>query len=89
MDEEIAIGQHRVARYMKVLGIKALYPTKRRNTSIRNKAHAIYPYLLKQTEITQPNQVWCGDITYIRLQGGFAYLAVVMDWHSKKVYCDP
>lgn len=85
MDEEIAIGRHRVARYMKVLGIKALYPTKKRNTSIRNKEHAIYPYLLKKAEITQPNQVWCGDITYIRLQGGFAYLSVVMDWYSKKV----
>ncbi len=85
LDEDVVIGRHRVAKYMKVLGIKALYPTKKRNTSIRNNEHAIYPYLLKQTEITQPNQVWCGDITYIRLQGGFAYLAVVMDWHSKKV----
>lgn len=85
MDEEIAIGRHRVARYMKVLGIKALYPTKKRNTSIRNKEHAIYPYLLKKEEITRPNQVWSGDITYIRLQGGFAYLSVVMDWYSKKV----
>jgi putative transposase len=85
IDEEIAIGRHRVARYMKVLGIKALYPTKKHNTSMRNKEHAIYPYLLKKAEITQPNQVWCGDITYIRLQGGFAYLSVVMDWYSKKV----
>ncbi len=85
IDEAVHIGRHRVAKYMRILGIKALYPMKKHNTSIRNKEHAIYPYLLKQTEITEPNQVWCGDITYIRLQGGFAYLAVVMDWYSKKV----
>lgn len=84
-DENNAIGRHRVAKYMKLLGIKALYPTKKRDTSIRNQEHVIYPYLLNKTEITQPNQVWCGDITYIRLQGGFAYLSVVMDWYSKKV----
>lgn len=85
IDEAVHIGRHRVAKYMRILGIKALYPMKKRNTSVRNKEHVIYPYLLKQTEITHPNQVWCGDITYIRLQGGFAYLAVVMDWYSKKV----
>lgn len=79
------IGRHRVAKYMKVLGVKALYPHKKRSTSIKHPEHQIYPYLLNKSDITQANQVWCGDITYVGLHGGFAYLAVVMDWHTKKV----
>ena len=35
--------------------------------------------------ITRPNQVWCTDITYIRMHRGFLYLVAVMDWHSRKV----
>lgn len=83
--EGLSIGRHRVAQYMKTLGIRALYPRKKRSTSIKHPEHKTYPYLLKKSTITQPNQVWCGDITYVGLQGGFAYLAVVMDWHTKKV----
>ncbi|MDQ6962211.1 MAG: IS3 family transposase, partial [Mariprofundaceae bacterium] len=43
------------------------------------------PYLLKDMEITAPNQVWCTDITYIRLGSGFVYLTAVMDWHTRYV----
>ena len=39
----------------------------------------------KNLVIDKPNQVWCTDITYLRLQGGFVYLIAVMDWHSRKV----
>ena len=35
--------------------------------------------------VTKPNQVWSTDITYIRLSGGFGYLAAVIDWYSRKV----
>ena len=48
-------------------------------------AHKIYPYLLRGLEIAQPNQVWCADITYIRLARGFVYLTAVMDWYSRYV----
>jgi putative transposase len=36
-------------------------------------------------QITKPNQVWGTDITYIRLNSGFAYLVAMMDWYSRKV----
>jgi len=36
-------------------------------------------------KITKPNQIWCSDITYIRMPGGFVYLTAVMDWHSRYV----
>ena len=48
-------------------------------------AHRIYPYLLRDLQITRPNHVWCTDVTYIPLQLGFLYLVAVMDWASRKV----
>ncbi len=65
------------------MGIAALYPKK--NTSKPGKGHKIYPYLLKVLEINRPNQVFCSDITYIPMAKGFVYLAVIMDWYSRKV----
>jgi len=47
--------------------------------------HKIYPYLLRGLEITRPNQVWAMDITYIPMARGFVYLAVVLDWFSRRV----
>jgi putative transposase len=61
----------------------AIYP--KPNTSLANRQHKIYPYLLRDVEIERPNQVWSVDITYIRLKQGFAYLVAVMDWHSRSV----
>ncbi len=77
------VNEKRVARLMKKMGISAIYPTPR--TSVPGKNHKIYPYLLKDLEITRPNQVWCSDITYIPMSKGFMYLCVIMDWHSRKV----
>lgn len=68
---------------MKILWIKVLYPHK--NTSIPNKAHKKYPYLLKDLEITHSNQVWSTDITYIKMNKWFIYLIAIIDWHSRKI----
>ena len=45
----------------------------------------MYPYLLGGMEITQPNQVWAADITYIPMARGFLYLVAIMDWYSQHV----
>jgi len=66
----------RVRRLMNIMGLEAIYPKPK--TSIPNKQHEIYPYLLRDVEIAQPNQVWSTDITYIRLKHGYAYLIAVM-----------
>lgn len=89
------IGKDRVLKYMQLMGIQALYPTKKRLTSIKNPEHTIFPYLLKeywsrtgktkQIYVPTPNEVWSGDITYIRTNGGFMYLAAVIDWHTKAI----
>ena len=77
------VNRKRVQRLMRKMGLASLLP--KPNTSIGNKKHKVYPYLLRNLVIDKPNQVWCTDITYIRLKGGFVYLVAVMDWHSRKV----
>jgi len=76
-------GRRRAGRLMRKLGIAAVYPKKR--LSLGNKEHKKYPYLLGGLEIARPNHVWCSDITYVRLRGGFVYLTAVMDWASRYV----
>ncbi len=68
---------------MKKSGLRALYAGKR--TSIPAKGHARYPYLLRGKAIWLPNQVWATDITYIKLKGGYVYLAAIIDLYSRKV----
>lgn len=54
-------------------------------TSIPDKGHRKYPYLLRGLKVARPNHVWCADITYVPMPSGNAYLCAVMDWHSRKV----
>jgi putative transposase len=82
-DEGCQINRKRVQRLMGTMGIVALYP--KRNLSLANQAHKIYPYLLRNLVIDRPNQVWATDITYIPMARGFVYLVAVFDWHSRKV----
>ncbi len=78
-----AIGRRHVATLMRRMGIEAVYRKPR--TSQRHPAHPVYPYLLRQLEITGPNHVWASDITYIPMHRGFVYLCAVMDWASRRV----
>ncbi|QGP49986.1 putative transposase OrfB [Piscirickettsia salmonis] len=80
-----SVGLNRVRNYMNELGLKVIYPTKKVYTTLAHPEHKKYPYLLRDLEIYKPNQVWSTDITYIRLDGGFVYLAAVIDWHSKAI----
>jgi len=77
------VHERRIRRLMRVMRIEALYPKPR--TSIPDKSHTIYPYLLKGLPIVRPNQVWAVDITYIPMKQGFAYLVAIMDWYSRYV----
>ena len=76
------INRKRVQRLMRVMGIEALVP--RPGTSKAAPGHKIHPYLLRGMEIVRPNQVWAMDITYIAMARGFVYLAVVLDWFSRR-----
>ncbi|MBA1446436.1 MAG: IS3 family transposase, partial [Chromatiales bacterium] len=77
------INRKRVQRLMQRMGLVSIAP--KPNTSRPAPEHKVYPYLLRGMDINQPNQVWCSDFTYIRLDHGFVFLTVVMDWHSRYV----
>src|SRR6202171_4095770 len=77
------IGRRHVKTLMRRMGIEALY--RRPRTTKPEPGHKIYPYLLRGIEITRPNQVWAMDITYIPMAHGFVYLAVVLDWATRRV----
>jgi putative transposase len=81
--EGIETGRQRIARMMKRMGIEALY--RQPSTSKPAPGHKIYPYLLRGLAVTQANQVWAMDITYIPMARGFVYLAAVVDWFSRRV----
>jgi putative transposase len=78
-----SVNRKRLQRLMRLMGIEAIYP--RQNLSVRDKQHAVYPYLLRNLAIERVNQVWGVDITYLRLQAGFAYLVAFIDWFSRYV----
>jgi putative transposase len=77
------VGKKRVSHLMQEMGLETVYP--KPNTSVPDKSHVIYPYLLRDTEIVAPNQVWSTDITYIPLLGSHVYLMSIIDWYSRYV----
>ncbi len=81
--EGYEVGEKRVRRLLRKMGLEAVYP--KPNLSKQHLDHKIYPNLLRGLEITQPNQVWSTDITYIRLDKGFVYLVAIIDWYSRYV----
>jgi putative transposase len=81
--EGYPVNHKRVRRLMRIMGIEAIYC--RPHTSQPNKAHKIYPYLLKGLSITQANQVWATDITYVPMRKGFMYLMAIIDLYSRYV----
>ena len=89
-NEGFNVGRKLVKSAMEYMGIRAIYP--KHKTTQPNKEHYKYKYLLKefkndknQVIIDTPNQVWSTDITYIKLEKGFVYLAAVIDWNTKKI----
>ena len=78
-----AVNHKRIRRLMRLMGLEAVYPKPR--LSFPHQAHSSYPYLLRNLVIDHPDQVWCADITYIRMLHGFVYLVAVMDWYSRSV----
>ena len=77
------IGRKRVRRLMRIMGIEALVP--KLSLSIPDKSHRIYPYLLRNLDITKADEVWCADITYLPMEKGHAYLVAIMDWKTRAV----
>jgi len=77
------IGRSHVRTLMGKMGVEALYRKPR--LSKPREGHTIYPYLLNGVTITQANDAWATDITYIPMAKGFCYLVAIMDLTSRKV----
>ncbi len=95
LEEGFCVGRDRVLKYMGMMGIEAIAPRKKKAISIKDDTHKIHKYLLdkywtssgkaKTVFVPNSNEVWSGDITYIRMQGGFMYMAAIIDWHSRAI----
>ena len=89
------IGRDRVLKYMGAMGIEVIYPHKKKAASVKDGQHKVHSYLLdkywfssgktRTVHVPNSNEVWSGDITYIRTRGGFMYLAAIVDWHSRAI----
>ena len=82
-DRGYEVGREHVSTLMRKMGIEALYRKPR--LSDPHPGHKIYPYLLRDKEITSANHAWATDITYIPMAKGFCYLVAIMDWASRRV----
>ena len=85
-DEGYHFSRHKIARLMRLLGLRGCPKKPFRVTTIRFPKHSVADNLLKQDfNIKQPNRCWAGDITYIQTSQGWLYLAVVMDLFSRRI----
>jgi len=79
----IVANHKRVRRLLRLMGIMAMYP--KRNLSKLRHSKYVHPYLLRNLEVTKPNQVWAIDITYIPMAHGYMYLIAIIDHYSRYV----
>ena len=82
----VACSENRVARLMRLRGLRAKQTKRYKSTTKRNKSHPVAPNLLKRNFATErPNQKWLTDITYIPTQEEWLYLAAVLDLYSRRI----
>jgi len=85
LENGINVSANTVLKYRQEIGLKAVLAVRAPNISLKAKENPIHSYKLRGVSITRVNQVWSTDITYIKIKGGFVYLAAIIDWHSKAV----
>jgi transposase InsO family protein len=83
--EGYKVNHKRVSRMMREQSLQCQDKRRWVKTTDSDHSHRIYPNLIKELKVRGRNQVWVGDITYIRILTGFLYLAVVLDLFSRKV----
>lgn len=85
-EEGFQIGRYRVRKLMEKLGLKVKQRIAYKVTTKRKHGDAVADNLLNQNfNPTAPNQVWAGDVTYLKTGEGWMYLAVVMDLYSRRI----
>ncbi len=85
-DEGYPCGRHKVARLMRIAGLRGCPKRRFRVTTQRDPSQPVAENLLRQDfTAAAPNQVWAADTTYLSTHQGWLYLAVVMDLHSRRI----
>jgi putative transposase len=79
------VSRKKIQRLMHEMGLIAVFPRKKLNLSSNVSEHKKFSYLLRGIRAEYPNHIWGSDITYVRLKGGWMYLAVILDWYSRYV----
>ena len=79
------VNHKRISRLMRELGLLAKRKARRKRTTNSVHGYKRYPNLVKGLVVERPEQVWVGDITYIRLREEFVYLAVLMDVFTRSI----
>lgn len=82
-DKSYKVNIKRIRRLYRLMGLEAIGP--KPNTSKPAPGHRVYPYLLKNLPITNSNQVWATDLTYVSMKNGFLYLMAIIDLKSRYV----
>jgi putative transposase len=77
------VNRKRVQRLMVLMDLEPLFPRPRATTAASDAR--VYPYLLRNRELTHVDEVWSSDITYVPMRHGFMYLTAVIDWYSRYV----
>ncbi|WP_269973583.1 IS3 family transposase [Pseudomonas aeruginosa] len=84
-EEGVTIGRFRVRRLMRELGLVSKQPGSHAYKQATVERPDIPNRLNRKFATEHPNQVWCGDITYVWAQGRWHYLAAVLDLHTRRV----
>ena len=85
-EKKLPCSENRVARLMRKIGLRAKHKRSFRVTTKANPEHPVAPNLLGRAFMAEkPNQKWTSDITYIRTNEGWLYLAVVLDLFSRRI----
>ena len=84
-DEGVAVGRFKVRRLMSELGLICRQPGPNAYKQATAERPDIPSHLDREFAVEQPDQVWCGDITYIWRGQRWSYLAVLIDLHARRV----
>lgn len=84
-DRDYVCSRRMVTNIMKQANLVPKAKVKKKQTTDSNHSKDTAPNILKDVSVTTPNQAWVSDITYVRTQEGWLYLAVILDLFTRKV----